>query len=138
MFQKINVKAWLIRIKGVTRLEHNPAVDASELWNRTATPETLAKLAGMALKLASVPDCPYHKQHTLCRYETGDVPNCRGRGMKEQNKAIDEKALTELRKLVVEREKLDGRIKELLGINTETRPTKKPLSREQFRMLCGV
>ena len=30
--------------------------------------------------------------------------------MKEQNKAIDEKALTELRKLVVEREKLDGRI----------------------------
>ena len=56
--------------------------------------------------------------------------------MKEQNKAIDEKALTELRKLVVEREKLDGRIKELLG--TETRPTKKPLSREQFRMLCGV
>ena len=57
--------------------------------------------------------------------------------MKEQNKAIDEKALTELRKLVVEREKLDGRIKELLGMNTETRPTKKPLSREQFRMLCG-
>ena len=49
--------------------------------------------------------------------------------MKEQNKAIDEKALTELRKLVVEREKLDGRIKELLGMNTETRPTKKPLSR---------
>ena len=62
----------------------------------------------------------------------------RGRGMKEQNKAIDEKALTELRKLVVEREKLDGRIKELLGMNTETRPTQKPLSREQFRMLCGV
>ena len=58
--------------------------------------------------------------------------------MKEHNKAIDEKALTELRKLVVEREKLDGRIKELLGMNTETRPTKKPLSREQFRMLCGV
>ena len=58
--------------------------------------------------------------------------------MKEQNKAIDEKALTELRKLVVEREKLDGRIKELLGMNTETRTTKKPLSREQFRMLCCV
>ena len=58
--------------------------------------------------------------------------------MKEQNKAIDEKALTELRKLVVEREKLDGRIKELLGMNTATRPTKKTLSREQFRMLCGV
>lgn len=70
------VRTWLIRIKGVARLEHNPAVDASELWNRTATPETLAKLAGMALRLASVPDCPYHKQHTLCRYEAGDVPNC--------------------------------------------------------------
>ncbi len=39
--------------------------------------------------------------------------------MKEQNKAIDEKALTELRKLVVEREKLDGRIKELLGCRRE-------------------
>ena len=70
------VRTWLIRIKGVARLEHNPTVDASELWNRTATPETLAKLAGMALKLASVPDCPYHKQHTKCRHETGDVPNC--------------------------------------------------------------
>lgn len=70
------IRTWLIRIKGVARLEHNPAVDASELWNRTATPETLAKLAGMALKLASVPDCPYHKQHTKCRYETGDAPNC--------------------------------------------------------------
>mgnify|MGYP000018195601 FL=1 len=58
--------------------------------------------------------------------------------MKEQNKTIDEKALTELRRIVVEREKLDGRIKELLGMNTETRPAKKPLSREQFRMLCGV
>ena len=67
------VRTWLIRIKGVTRLEHNPAVDASELWNRTATPETLAKLAGMALKLASVPDCPYHKQHTLCRYERPEL-----------------------------------------------------------------
>ncbi len=76
MSQKINVKTWLIRIKGVARLEHNPAVDASELWNRTATPEALATLAGMALKLASVPDCPYHKQHTKCRYETGNVPNC--------------------------------------------------------------
>ena len=30
------VRTWLIRIKGVARLEHNPAVDASELWNRTA------------------------------------------------------------------------------------------------------
>ena len=70
------VRTWLIRIKGVARLEHNPTVDASELWNRTATPETLATLAGMALKLASVPDCPYHKQHTKCRYETGNVPNC--------------------------------------------------------------
>ena len=39
--------------------------------NSFSTPETLAKLAGMALKLASVPDCPYHKQHTLCRYEPG-------------------------------------------------------------------
>ena len=58
--------------------------------------------------------------------------------MKEQNKAIDEKALTELRKLVVEREKLDGRIKELLGMNTETRPTKKPLSRSHFIILEEV
>ena len=58
--------------------------------------------------------------------------------MKEQNKAIDEKALTELRKLVVEREKLDGRIKELLGMNTETRPTKKPLTSDPLRMLCAV
>lgn len=70
------VRTWLIRIKGVARLEHPPAVDASELWNRTATPETIAKLVGMALRLASVPDCPYHKQYTLCRYENGDVPNC--------------------------------------------------------------
>ena len=70
------VRTWLIRIKGVARLGPTPPAAASDLGNRPATPETLAKLAGMALKLASVPDCPYHKQHTLCRYETGDVPNC--------------------------------------------------------------
>ena len=40
MSQKINVKTWLIRIKGVARLEHNPTVDASELWNRTATSQS--------------------------------------------------------------------------------------------------
>ena len=74
------------------------------------------------------------------------VPNaaCNGRlkggkKMKEQGtNAIDAKTLTELRRLFVEREKLDGKMKELLGMDSETRPAKKRLTREQFRMLCGA
>lgn len=57
--------------------------------------------------------------------------------MREQTITIDNKTLTELRRIVAEREKLDGRFKELLGMNAETRPVKKRLTREQFRILCG-
>lgn len=70
------VKTWLLKLRGAARAEHDLNTDASELWNRTATPETLTKLADMALALASVPDCPHHNHHTQCRYETGEVPNC--------------------------------------------------------------
>ena len=58
--------------------------------------------------------------------------------MENRSLAIDEKTLPELRKLFAEREKLDEKIKSLLGMTTETRPAKKRLSRDQFRMLCGA
>lgn len=58
--------------------------------------------------------------------------------MENRSLAIDEKMLPELRKLFAEREKLDEKIKSLLGMTNETRPAKKRLSRDQFRMLCGA
>ena len=90
------VRTWLIRIKGVARLEHNPTVDASELWKRTATPETLAKLAGMALKLASVPDChttnsiPYaDMKHGTSRTAQNVAYNGRLNGVKMETNRVD-------------------------------------------------
>ena len=137
------VRTWLIRIKGVARLEHNPTVDASELWNRTATPETLAKLAGMALKLANVPDCPYADMKPGTS-RTAQNAACngrlhRGREMKEQNTtSIDTNTVVELQRLILEREKIDSKIKQLLGMNKACTRKDKTQSRDTFRLLCGI
>ena len=56
------MKTWLIKLRGAACAEHDSDTDSSELWNRTATPETLLKLTGMALALAAIPDCPHYIQ----------------------------------------------------------------------------
>ena len=75
----ISARVWLIRAKGIARLERRGDVDVSNLWERTATPDTLLKLVNMVQTLASVPDCPHYQSRMYglrCRKEVGIVRTC--------------------------------------------------------------
>ena len=77
--KEISVRVWLIRAKGIARLERRGGVDVSNLWDRMATPDTMIKLIDMVQTLATVPDCPHYAGRLYglrCRKEAGKVKTC--------------------------------------------------------------